>query len=170
MRVMLEHLGRDVTGNRHDCAVTRLGFGKLGDCMVTQIVEPQSRERAFELAYVRLAFAVAASLRGALELATSGALNRPCQVAPCGAPACLWASRVEMRGFTRGEYIMLRPDLSKPLCAPVERKNGVPRVGIQRNDSFARLGLALPNSERFFDEVNIAPVQLLDLAASHCHV
>src|ERR1039457_1812905 len=154
----------------HHCAVTRLGLGKLGDCMVTQIVESQSRKRAFELAYVRVAFAAAATLRGALELATSGALNRPRQVAPCSAPACLWARSVEMRGFTRWEHIMLRQHFPKPLCASVQRKNGIPRIGIQRNDSFARLGLALANGERSFHEVNVAPAQLLDLAAPHCRV
>src|ERR1039457_899261 len=92
------------------------------------------------------------------------------QVAPCSAPACLWARSVEMRGFTRWEHIMLRQHFPKPLCAPVQRKNGIPRIGIQRNDSFARLGLALANGERSFHEVNVAPAQLLDLAAPHCRV
>jgi hypothetical protein len=39
MGVVREHLGRDVSGNRHHRLVARLRLGKLGDGVVAQIVE-----------------------------------------------------------------------------------------------------------------------------------
>ena len=62
---------------------------------------------------------------------------------------------------------MLRPNLSEALGASVKQKDRIPRVGIKRNDSFTRLGLALADRERFFHEIDVLPTQLFDLAAAH---
>ena len=70
-----------------------------------------------------------------------------------------------MRGFTRNEYIMLRPDLSESLCPSVKQENGIPRVSIEWDYPLASFGLALAYNESPFHEVNVAPAQLLDLAS-----
>ena len=62
---------------------------------------------------------------------------------------------------------MLRPNLSEALGASVERKDGIPRISVKRNDSFACFGFALADRQRFLHEVNVLPAQLLDLAAAH---
>src|SRR5450631_4078251 len=72
-----------------------------------------------------------------------------------------------MRGFAGGEDTMLWPNLSEALGASVEQQDGIPRIGVERNDSFASFGLALADRQRFLHEVDILPAQLLDLAAAH---
>ena len=113
-------------------------------------MEPESGERTLDFTCIRFASAVTASLRGALELATRGALDCSSQTTPSRAPAYLRASRVEMRRLARGEDIMPRLYASQVLCASVKRQNRIPGIGIQRNNPLACLGLALANGECFF--------------------
>lgn len=79
----------------------------------------------------------------------------------------MWPRSVEVRGFAGADHIILRPNLTEALGASIERQDGIPRIGVKRNDSFARLGLALADSRRIVREINVLPAQLLDLTATH---
>src|SRR5437867_7839275 len=117
--------------NRHYRAVAGLRFGKLSDGMVPKIMEA--------------------------EVWKSGGFPK---VAPCSAPACHRPHRVEVRSLTRREYIMLRLDKSECLGTPVKRENGIPCIGVGRDNSLPGLGLALADRERSFHQVNVSPLQL----------
>jgi hypothetical protein len=84
VRIVLQHLGRDMSGNCHDRAVAGLRFGKLGDGMVSQIVEAKSRERALHLLDVCSTLLIGASLSRVLISSAGRAGNQPCQVPPWG--------------------------------------------------------------------------------------
>jgi len=72
-----QHLRRDVSGNRHDCAITGLRFSKLGDRVMSQIVEAQPGQGTLHFLEVGFAFPIAAGLRGPLLLAASRATDYP---------------------------------------------------------------------------------------------
>jgi hypothetical protein len=62
MRVAGEHLLANMPRNSHDRLVRDLGLGKLGDRVVSQIVETQPREGALNFLNRSLAFPIDASL------------------------------------------------------------------------------------------------------------
>ena len=61
-----------------------------------------------------------------------------------------------MRGFAGGEDTMLTPNFSEVLGASVERQNGIPRLSVKRDDSFARFGLALADRQHLFHQIDVA--------------
>src|SRR6516162_4399707 len=119
MRVVRQHLGGDMSSNRHDRIVASLGLRELSDGMVPQIVEPKTGQGTSNLVDVRRTFLVGTALAGVLLDAACGAGDEPRQVPPCRPPARLWPCRIEVRCFASGEYVMVRSDLSERLCAPV---------------------------------------------------
>lgn len=58
---------------------------------------------------VSLAILIAAGLAGVLELATSWALNCPCQISPRCAPRCLWADGVNFPVLARRDDVVIQP-------------------------------------------------------------
>jgi hypothetical protein len=113
MRIVLKHLRRYVSRNRHYGAITRLRFGKLCDRVVPQIMEAQVWE--------------------------SGGCPK---IAPCRAPTSHRPRRVEVRGFARGEDIMVRQDISERMGAPIEREYGTPRISVKRDDLLLQTALS----------------------------
>ncbi|MDE1161311.1 MAG: hypothetical protein PW792_05110 [Acidobacteriaceae bacterium] len=49
VRVVSEHLARDVARNRHDGLIARLGLRKLRDGLVAEVVEPEAVKRTLQL-------------------------------------------------------------------------------------------------------------------------
>jgi hypothetical protein len=64
--IVSKHLRRDVSGNCHDRLVAGLGLGKLGDGVVSKIMEAQPSERTLQVLNIRAAFLVAAFVGGTL--------------------------------------------------------------------------------------------------------
>ncbi|HYV72837.1 MAG TPA: hypothetical protein VFB24_01140 [Candidatus Binatia bacterium] len=156
-----------MSGNRHDGAVAGLRLGKFSYRMVTEIVEAQPRKRAPDALHVRITSAADTRIYRTLELATGSALDCRCEITPCGAPTPLRLARVKLCRLTGGEHIMLRPHITERSGASVKRNNGIPRIAVKWNNPLSRFGLALANRERLFHQVNVAPAQLLKLAAAH---
>jgi len=66
LRVVRQHLLRDVTRNRHDCSVARLRFGELRDCVVSKIMETEAGRRTLDLANICATLRPSASRRRVL--------------------------------------------------------------------------------------------------------
>src|SRR5580658_8766909 len=92
VRVVGQHLWRNVPRNGHYSLVARLRLGELGHSMVTKIVEAESLNRALHVAYVCFALFVLAVVTRVLLLAAGRAVNRPGHATPSRSPTCYAAS------------------------------------------------------------------------------
>jgi len=73
VRVMGKHFRRNVPGDGHYGLVASLRFGKLSNCVVAQIMKPESSSWAFDLAKIGFAsFVFADVMRILLQAAHSG--------------------------------------------------------------------------------------------------
>jgi hypothetical protein len=105
---------------------------------VPQIVESESRGRAFDAANIGLALLVLARLAGILELIANRAEDCPCQPTPSRAPSCLWSSGINSPVLARGKYVVIRLAAAKRLSTAIQLYDSSCRVRLERNDALAR--------------------------------
>ena len=83
---MLKHLPADVPRYCHDGLLARLPFGQLGYAGMPEIMEAQTRERAFQAAHISLAFGIVAGISRALKPLALRAFDSPRGRAPSRPP------------------------------------------------------------------------------------
>jgi hypothetical protein len=89
--------------NCHDGLVARLGLGQLGYRVVTEIVEPQSSTRAFDLTDIRIALVLPTMVSGLLNKPVGWTLYSAGQIPPRGSPGGLWPACVDFPILTSWE-------------------------------------------------------------------
>ena len=138
VRVTCLHSRRDVSGDAHDRLVAGLRLREFGNCLVTQIVEPESRYRC-SFSYLT----------------------------PGRATTLHWLRRVNALVLTSRKEKVLWLSAVERLCPLPEFTDGRNRCIVNRNCSFARFSLALANRKHASQQVNVPPAQILYLATPH---
>jgi hypothetical protein len=96
VRVVRQHLWRNMARDAHNGLVARLGPGKLSNRMVAKIVKTEPLSRALNLADIDLALLILASFARVLHETALRALDGPGKPSPSGSPARLSPSWINL--------------------------------------------------------------------------
>lgn len=67
MRVVIQHLTADMTGNRHDRLITQSPLSQFRHGLVPQVVKPEPVKRTFQVPNIRLALVILTDARSPLN-------------------------------------------------------------------------------------------------------
>ena len=138
VRVVLQHPARQMTADRFEHVIGHAHLGQLGDDRVPKIVEPQAVEA---------------------RLVT--------QRSPGRVPLQHRLRRVEASPLARRPEIVLRLRVPELVRALEHARGCFDGRCVERDDPMARLVLASPDVHEAFDEIDVAPAQVLHFDRSH---
>src|SRR5438874_4153055 len=136
VRIVVEHLLRDMARYAHDGGIGRLRFCQFRYRVMADVMKPQSRK--------------------------AGCLGK---TSPGRAPAFLWLTRIDVPILAGKEEIIIRLRTAHRLRPTVHRHYHDHGIGVQRNEAMARLSFTMPDGDRVVDQIHIAPLNSLELAA-----
>ena len=96
---MFQHLSTDVTSNAHDRLFRQTSFSQFRDCLMPQVMEPESMKRASQFVNVGCTLAVLTSRPQLLHRAALRASNGSRETSPRRAPILHRFRRVNLLGL-----------------------------------------------------------------------